>query len=115
MFRINARCEKRYIMPKKKSKRRRAQAAGTGIGNEIKEAMKGNRLLIGSNCVLRDIKKGNIQSLILSTNLPAARKKELNSQASVAGIEVKEYEGDSAKLGEACGKPFNILLIGIKK
>jgi ribosomal protein L30E len=102
-------------MPKKKSKRRRAQAAGTGIGNDIKEAMKSGKLLIGSNCVLKDLKKGGLEALIFASNLPEASRKGIDSQATVSGIEVREFGADSAKLGEACGKPFNVLLIGIKK
>ena len=102
-------------MPKKKSKRRRALAAGTGIGNDIKEAMKAGKLLIGSNCVFRDIKKGSLEALICASNLPEASKNGIDSQASVSGFEVKEFGADSVKLGEACGTPFNVLLIGIKK
>jgi len=60
-------------MPKKKSKRKKSQAAGTGMGNEIKEALKGGRLLIGTNSVSRDIKKGKLQALICASNMPEPR------------------------------------------
>jgi len=102
-------------MPKKKTKRKRMQGKGTGIGNDINEAVKNDKLLIGSNMVFRNVKKGRLQSLIFASNLPEASRKELDNQASISGIERRDFEGDSAKLGEACGKPFNILLIGIKK
>lgn len=102
-------------MPKKKSKRKRAQAQGTGIANEIKEAMKGGKLLIGSNIVQRNLKTGIVQSLIFASNLPDKNRKDFGTEASVSGIELKEFEGNSAQLGEACGKPFNVLIIGITK
>lgn len=102
-------------MPKKKSMKRMAQSAETGIGNEIKEAMKGNKLLIGCNSVFKGVKKGGIGSLICASNLPRSRKNDISSQASIAGIEIKDFSGDSAELGEACGKPFNILIVGIRK
>jgi large subunit ribosomal protein L30e len=102
-------------MPKKKSKRKRAQARGTGIGNDIKEAMKGGKLLIGSNIVQKNLKKGAIRSLILASNFPDRNRKDMGDQASVSGTEMKEFNGDSAQLGEACGKPFNVLIIGITK
>ena len=102
-------------MPKKKSKRRKAQAQGTGIGNDIKNAIKSGKLLIGCNSVFKGIKKGGLESLIYASNLPEARKSDLGSQAKVAGIETREFGGDSANLGEACGKPFNILIVGIRK
>ena len=102
-------------MPKKKSKRKRAQALGTGISNDIKEAMKGGKLLIGSNIVQKNLKKGGIQSLIFASNLPDNSRKDIGAQASVSSVEFKEFNGNSAQLGEACGKPFNVLIIGIRK
>ena len=100
-------------MPKKK-----ANAKGrkeTEIGKDISDAAKSGSLLIGSNSVFRELKKGNSQTVICASNLPASRMKELNHYRSVSGVQIKEFGGDSAKLGEACGKPFNILLICIKK
>ena len=102
-------------MPKKKSRRRKAQAAGTGAADEIKKALKAGKLLIGSNSVFRELKKGGLEALICASNLPEASRKGIDSQAPVSGIEVREFGGDSSKLGEACGKPFNVLLIGIRK
>jgi ribosomal protein L30E len=104
-----------WNMPKKKTKRRKAMAMQKGVGNDIKDAIKEDRLLIGSNSVFREMKKGRLQSVICSSNLPTPCKKDLNHYSSVTGIKIEEFGENSAKLGETCGKPFNILLIGIKK
>lgn len=101
-------------MSKKKTRKKRSSVAA-GIGSEINEAVKKRNLLMGSNSVFKELKKGGLGKVICASNLPSARKKDLNHYASVSGIEVKEFDGDSAMLGETCGKPFSILLIGIKK
>ena len=102
-------------MPKKKTRKKKAKESASGVGNDIKEAMKEKKLLIGSNSVIRAMKKGGLQVVICASNLPAERKKELEKHASALDIVIKDFGNNSANLGEACGKPFNILLIGIKK
>ena len=101
-------------MPKKKTRKKR-RGAVTGIGSGINEALKEGKVLMGSSSVFRQLKKGGLERIICASNLPASSRKGLDHYVSVSGIEVKEFDGDSAKLGERCGKPFNILLIGIKK
>ena len=100
-------------MPKKSTKRKKGKTSG--IGSLISDAAKEGSLLIGSNTVFKSLKKGRIKSVIAAKNLPESRKAELDQHASVSGISVESYEGDSSKLGEACGKPFNVLVVGIKK
>ncbi len=91
---------------------------GAGMGNEIKEAVKSGKILMGSNVVMRSLKSGHVKSIIYASNIPELTKTEMDHYASLSGdkeFNIREYEGDSAKLGEACGKPFMVLLIGIKK
>lgn len=104
-------------MPKKKTKKRRSMAgkAASDIGSKINKAAKGGNLLMGSNSVFRGMKKRDLETVICASNLPEPSRKDMNHYASVSGIEVREFGGDSSKLGETCGKPFNILLVGIKK
>lgn len=96
---------------KRKSTKSREEA--TGVGSLIKDAEKQGRLLIGSNRVVREMKKGRLIAVIYASNLPEALARDINHYASVSGVEMKGFAGDSIKLGETCGKPFGILLIGI--
>ena len=99
-------------MPKK-SRRKRGHVSDTT--REINSALKAGRLLIGSNSVLRELKKKGLERIVCASNLPEAKKRNLGHYSSVSGVEITEFGGDSAKLGETCGKPFSILLVGIKK
>jgi ribosomal protein L30E len=98
-------------MPKKKKKVRMV----SGIDKQIKDAMKDGKIIIGSNSVLRQLKKGRVGAVIYAENAPESRVRDLDHYSSVSGAEIMKYSGKSSKLGETCGKPFNILLIGIMK
>ena len=97
-------------MPKKSKKRK----VVSGVEKEIKEALKESRLVIGTRVVLKGLKKGGIQKVICASNCPAASMKDLEQYSkNVKGIET--FGGNSAELGEICGKPFKALTVGIKK
>ncbi|MFQ5647739.1 MAG: ribosomal L7Ae/L30e/S12e/Gadd45 family protein [Candidatus Aenigmatarchaeota archaeon] len=85
------------------------------VEKEIKDAMGAKRLAIGSRTVLRGLKRGSLKSVVYATNCPEGTRKDLNHYATLSKIEVKEFGGDSSRLGELCGKPFNILAVGVKK
>ncbi len=85
------------------------------IKKSIESAKKENKLLIGSHLVLKKMKTGGLKSVFYSSNCPTEKLRDLNYYTSLIGIEVKEFEGTSKQLGELCGKPFNALMIGIKK
>ena len=85
------------------------------IKKSIENAKKENKLLIGSHLVLKKMKSGDLKSVFYSSNCPLEKLKDLNYYNSLTGVEVKEFDGTSKQLGELCGKPFNALMIGIKK
>ncbi len=84
------------------------------IEKEIKEALKDRKLIIGSRTVLKGLKRGAIKKAVIASNCPDESKESIGNLAK-SGIEIREFGGDSAKLGEICGKPFKTVMIGIKK
>ena len=85
------------------------------IESEIKNAAKEKKLIIGSNTVLKGIKKGAVKYVICTNNCSEDLMNDLNYYNKSFGIEIKKFSGNSRQLGEICGKPFNIMLLGIKK
>ncbi|MEM7816111.1 MAG: ribosomal L7Ae/L30e/S12e/Gadd45 family protein [Candidatus Aenigmatarchaeota archaeon] len=83
--------------------------------NQIKEAEKEKKLVIGSRTVIKGIKRGIIHSVIYASNCPETIRKDLEYYAKNLFISIRQFEGNSLQLGEACGKPFSVLLVGIKK
>lgn len=82
---------------------------------EIKGALKSGKLLIGRKSVARGLKNSSLSAVVLASNCPEALRKDMEHYASVSGVPVKMFGGDSVKLGEACGKPFNVLMAGTSK
>jgi len=85
------------------------------MNQDIKEAQKQGKLVLGSRTVFKGIKGGIVTDVFHTTNIPEALLKDLNYYAKVSKIAVNRFNGNSAQLGELCGKPFKILLAAIKK
>ncbi len=80
----------------------------------IKEAVKGKKLLIGTRAVLKGMKNTSITTVVLASNCPEETRKDVKHYGDMSKAEIMEFRGDSSKLGEACGKPFKALVVGIK-
>jgi large subunit ribosomal protein L30e len=85
------------------------------VNQEIKEAMKEKKIVIGSRTVIKCVKGGHINNVIYASNCPEETRKDLEYYSKSGFLGLKEFKGSSVQLGELCGKPFNVLLVGIKK
>ena len=85
------------------------------IDKEIKEALKAKKIVIGSNSVLRGLRVGGLKSVVLASNCPQDKLVDLERYSKISGAELSKFAGNSLQLGEICWKPFNVLLIGLKK
>lgn len=83
--------------------------------DEIKEALKAKKLVIGTEETLKGIKTGNISRIIISEDCPKKIKENIAFNAKIVGIEVELYEKSGKELGTACKKPFQITVLSIKK
>ncbi len=85
------------------------------IDKQIKDAIKNDKLIIGSRTVLKNLKNEMLESVVYASNCPEELIKDLNHYSKVSSIKLEEFNGNSVQLGELCGKPFRILIIGMKK
>jgi len=83
------------------------------VTKTIKDAHDSGKLLIGSRSVARGIKSGKVTHVVLASNCPDDCKRKVIAAGSK--IDVIESKSDSVRLGETCGKPFTVLMVGIKK
>ncbi len=81
----------------------------------IKAAMKEKKIVLGLKQVEAMTKNSELNVVIYASNIPESTKRDLNYYNKNFGIEVKMFTGNSRQLGEFCGKPFNIVTLGIKK
>lgn len=85
------------------------------VNLEIKKALEGKKLIIGRNRVVKGIKNGTIKSVIKASNCPMILSRDIDMYSRSGDFELKGFPGNSLRLGQICGKPFNIVLLGIKK
>ncbi len=99
------RTEKRGV-----KKERKITADTTKI---IKDAVKKGRVVFGTNAVMRGVKRGTLECVVYANNCPTGSIADLLHNAKIAGIEIRAFNGNSVALGELCGKPFSVLMVGI--
>ena len=85
------------------------------VEKDIKDALKAGKLLMGTRSVIKGMKTGKASAVVIASNCPEGIRKDLKHYAGMHKAEMREFKGDSVRLGEVCGKPFNILVLGIRK
>ncbi len=81
----------------------------------LKDAVKAGKLVIGAKSVSKAIKNDSVSAVFVSSNCPADVKKDVAYYGSVSKAEVVDFSGNAAQLGQFCGKPFKIAILGIEK
>jgi ribosomal protein L30E len=82
---------------------------------ELLDAAKGGKLIIGSRRVFKELRKGKLAMVLHATNCPQDAVNNIKKLSTISNIKIEGFKGNSRVLGEALGKPFNILLVGIRK
>jgi large subunit ribosomal protein L30e len=85
------------------------------VNKDIKDALKSRKLLMGSKTVLRGVKGKLLNTVIYASNCPDDVIKDLNHYSKISGVKLEEFNGNSVQLGEICGRPFAMLMVGVKK
>ena len=85
------------------------------VDNDIKSALKQKKTLLGSRMVMKAAKAGGLSSLVYARNVPKDTMSDIRHYSNLTGMSAQEFPGNSMELGELCGKPFGVLLLGIRK
>ena len=87
----------------------------TTVNKLIKDALKEKMLIMGAREIWKHVKRGEVRTIIHSSTLPASFKRDLDYYTRMTEMEVKPFKGDALMLGQACGKPFKIGAVAIRK
>jgi large subunit ribosomal protein L30e len=82
--------------------------------DEIQNALKENKAIIGYKESLRFLKVNSPKLIVIAQNIPENYKKEIEHNAKVSKIKIEVFDGSSKKLGVICGKPFSVSALAIK-
>ena len=79
----------------------------------LKEKIQLKKVIIGSERILKGLKKGTMKKIFLASNCPAELKKDLLYYASLSGSSVVLLALNGEELGVFCKKNFLISVVGL--
>ncbi len=82
---------------------------------EIKGALKGNRLIVGSREVLKNLRRGKVEAVFITSNCPKHLESRARYYSRLSEVKIVEFGGNSMQLGEVCGRPYKTLMAGIAR
>ena len=88
------------------------------ISKEIKAVklkVQEGKAIIGTERVLKELKKGRLSKVILAKNCPEKSRRDINYYAQLVKIPVAELEQDNEELGVLCKKNYFVSVLGIKE
>ncbi len=80
---------------------------------EIREKLLENKVIIGTDKVLKELKAKNLLKVLLAKNCPENTKNDIINYAKLAGIPVNQLEMDNEELGVFCKKNFFVAVLGL--
>lgn len=83
--------------------------------DDIKKLVGSKKLVIGTNNVMKNLKKGLLAKVFVSSNAPENIKNDLRHYTTISKIELVELEVPNDELGTICKKPFSVGVLGVQK
>lgn len=84
------------------------------IEDEIQDALKGKKAILGYRESIKFIKLDEPKLVVVAKNIPENMKKEVEHNAKVSKLRMEIFEGSSKDLGVICGKPYPVSIVVIK-
>lgn len=75
---------------------------------ELKTAIKENKLVMGTEKTIKDLKRGKVTEVFVSKNCPEDLKRQIRHYCKLSKIMLSELEETNEELGTLCKKPFSI-------
>ena len=82
---------------------------------EIKKLLGSEKLVIGTDEVLKNLRNGKVQKVFLSSNCNTSTKDDVKHFADFSDAEVIELEIPNDELGTICKKPFSVSILALLK
>ncbi|MCP3681502.1 MAG: 50S ribosomal protein L30 [bacterium] len=90
-------------------------AAKSNPITEIKGHLTDNKLIIGTERVLKNLKTGKLEKIFLSSNCSEKAAADIERYSAMSGCTVEKMKVPNDELGVVCKKQFSISVLGILK
>ena len=82
---------------------------------DIKEALKANKLIVGTKRTVKALRKEELASVFLASNCPEMLEEDVKHFASFDSVPVEKLTITCDELGVLCKKPFLVSVVGVLK
>lgn len=79
----------------------------------LRVSLQEGKAIIGRDKVLKELRTGNLQKILLASNIPENMKNELEHYAKIGNVPIVVLEINNEELGIHCKKNFFVSVIGI--
>jgi len=80
--------------------------------DEIKKLLKNNKLVLGTERTMKELKQRNLSKIFISKNIPKKIRAEIIKYSTLSDIEVVNLKYTNEYIGEICKKPFSVSVLG---
>lgn len=81
---------------------------------QIRRAMETGRVVVGYKESEKSLMNGRAKLIIIASNVPKEDDYRIKYLASVGGVPVYEFGGNTIELGQVCGKPFTVSVLAVE-
>lgn len=83
--------------------------------DEIRKILANQKVVIGTNQVVKKLKQGSLSKVIIAANCPEITKKDIMHFTNISKVELININVPNSELGIICKKPFFVSAIGVLK
>ena len=81
--------------------------------NELKSKIQEEKVIVGADSVLKNLKVGKLSQVFLASNCPEKIRVDVERYASLSNTPVTELELNNEELGVFCKKNYMVAILGI--
>lgn len=82
---------------------------------ELKEALKKNKMIIGTKRTVKALRKEELAQVYLASNCPEVLEEDINHFSSFDSVPVEKLAITCDELGVLCKKPFLVSVVAVLK
>jgi large subunit ribosomal protein L30e len=82
---------------------------------DIKKLLKTDKLIIGTDRVVKGLRKGTLSMIYMSSNCPEDIRNEVEHYSKLTETKIEKLKEPNDELGAVCKKSFSISLLGVLK
>ena len=82
---------------------------------EIKSNLKNKRLVLGTKLTVKQLKRGNVAKVFISSNCPAPVMRDVSHYSQLGSTALEQLDIPNSELGTICKKPFSVSVVGLLK